>query len=202
MYYPKDWRADSVFGCSLAARGLWHEMMNMMHASERYGYLCSNSLPIPDEAVARYCGCSLQEYQTLLAELSAANVPRRTNTGVIYSKRMVEDHRKRREWKERQDKHRDAECDVTRLSRTSHGDLQFPFASPQHKTSPLPPAAAGDSIECFTVYGETIVVEMGRKKRLLSKNEWESLVGARADSYVSLLKRRGFNAWIEQRALI
>jgi hypothetical protein len=76
------------------------------------------------------------------------------------------------------------------------------FSTSNIKTSPLPPAGAGDSIERFTVYGETIAVEMGKKKRLLSKTEWDSLVGARADSFVSLLKRRGFNAWIEQRALV
>jgi hypothetical protein len=76
------------------------------------------------------------------------------------------------------------------------------FSTSNIKTSPLPPAGAGDSIERFAVYGETIVVDMGRKKRLLSKPEWDSLVGARADSYVNLLKRRGFNAWIEQRTLV
>lgn len=197
QYYPKDWRADSVFTCSLAARGLWREMMDMMHAQERYGYLSMNGLPISDESIARYCGCSLQEYQTLLPELFAANVPRRTHNGVIYSKRMVEDEKKRKEWRNRQKKHRDTVSDVTQMSRSSHAELHSSSANLKH--TPLPPAGAGDHIERFTRYGETIAVEMGRKKRLLSKNEWDSLVGARADSIVSALKRHGFNAWIEQQ---
>lgn len=201
MYYPKDWRADAVFGCSLAARGLWHEMMNMMHSSERYGYLSNNGLPIPDEAVARYCGCSLQEYQTLLAELFAANVPRRTNTSVIYSKRMVEDHKKREEWKKRQNNHRDRACDVTHLSRECHADLHSAFPSAKRKT-PLPPATAGDSIVRLDRYGEVIVVEMGKKTRLLSKSDWESVAGQRAEGVVRKLQQRGFKAWVEQPTLI
>jgi hypothetical protein len=196
QYYPKDWRADSVFTCSLAARGLWREMMDMMHAQERYGYLSMNGLPIPNEAIARYCGCSLQEYQTLLTELFAANVPRRTHNGVIYSKRMVEDERKRKEWRNRQKKHRDTTRDVTSMSRLSHADLHS--SSANLTTTPLPPAPAGEHIERFIRYGETIAVDVGRKKRLLSKDEWHSLDGARADSIVSTLKRKGFNAWIEQ----
>lgn len=199
MYYPKDWRADAVFSCSLAARGLWHEMMNMMHAQERYGYLSMNGLPIPDEAIARYCGCSSQEYQTLLPELFAANVPRRTSSGVIYSKRMVEDQQRRAEWNKRQKKHRDASSDVTQMSLQSHTDMHLQFASPiQNTTPPLPPSKEGGQIERFMRYGEVIAVEIGRKKRLLSKREWDSLTGAQAIYVVRALKDRGFNAWIEQ----
>jgi hypothetical protein len=191
MYYPKDWRADSVFSCTLAARGLWHEMMNMMHASERYGYLSKNGCPIPDEAIARYCGCSLQEYQTLLAELSASNVPRRTTTGVIYSKRMVEDDKKRREWRKRQSKHRDTSRDITPMSRECHSDLQFPSPNLKPKT-PLPPAGAGEE-SYFEWCRQTIGVHMGRKKRLPSM---ETLSGAQPEIVVQFLNARGFQARI------
>lgn len=117
QFYPKDWQADHVAGCSLAAQGLWLRMMIQMHNSERYGYLSQHGLPIPDEAVARYCGCPLQEYQTLLAELERAGVPSRTPEGIIYSRRMVRDEKKRSEWRGRQDKHRHAS--VTPVSRPS-----------------------------------------------------------------------------------
>jgi hypothetical protein len=70
------------------------------------------------------------------------------------------------------------------------------------KTSPLPPAAAGDSIIRFDRYGEVIVVDMGRKKRLLSTREWESLSGQRAEGVVRKLQQRGFKAWVEQPNLI
>ena len=121
LYYYKfeiqSWRSDSVFTCSLAARGLWLEMMNMMHVQERYGYLSRNGSPIPSEAIARYCGSSLEQYELLLKELFDAGVPGRTAAGIIYSRRMVRDEKQRREWNERQQTHRDnkTEChkDVT-----------------------------------------------------------------------------------------
>ncbi|PJX23863.1 hypothetical protein CAP48_12370 [Advenella sp. S44] len=32
--------------CSLAARGLWHEMMCLMHESEPYGHMAVNGKPM------------------------------------------------------------------------------------------------------------------------------------------------------------
>lgn len=97
-FYPGDWLRDHVAGCSLGAQGLWLRMMILMHDSERYGHLCLNGSPIPPESLARRCGCdSLAQYESLLAELESATVPSRTNSGVIYSRRMVRDDRKRKD---------------------------------------------------------------------------------------------------------
>ncbi|MGB2679140.1 MAG: hypothetical protein WAN12_18815 [Candidatus Acidiferrum sp.] len=87
-------------------------MINVMHGCEPYGHLAENGVPMPDERIARKCGATVQEYVTLLAELEAAGVPRRTRAGIIYSKRMVEDRQKRDEWRKRQRKHRtkDGSC--------------------------------------------------------------------------------------------
>jgi hypothetical protein len=140
MYYPKDWRADAVFGCSLAARGLWLEMMNMMHASERYGYLCNNGAAIPDEAISRYCGCSLQEYQSLLPELERAGVPRRTPNGIIYCKRMVDDQKERQVWRKQKKNQRDKASprDVHPNVHQMSGALPFPppSAIPRESSNP------------------------------------------------------------------
>lgn len=163
QYYPKDWRADAVFTCSLAARGLWHELMNMMHAQERYGYLSHNGLPIPDEAISRYCGCNLQEYQTLLAELTRAGVPSRTSNGTIYSRRMVDDEKKRSDWRKRQQNHRDRvdvrHGDVTPMSRGSSS----PSSSPKPKQDPPYPPTQ-------TVGGQ-------RRTRRLTQAQREAQVG-------------------------
>lgn len=105
-----DWRSDSVFYCSLAARGLWHEMMNMMHVVERIGYLSQDGSPIPSEKIARYCGSSLEQYETLLAELFEAKVPSKTPSGIIYSRRIVRDVEVRSRWtKSKQNKQLDIE---------------------------------------------------------------------------------------------
>lgn len=142
MFYPKDWQSDPIFGCTLAARGLWFEMMNVMHGCEPYGYLCENGRPMTDERIARRCGTTLPEYIALLAELDAAGIPRRTKPGIIYSKRMVEDEKQRKEWRNRQKKHRDTDSDVTQMSRDSHTVLHpaspsaFPKKEREEKTFP------------------------------------------------------------------
>jgi hypothetical protein len=97
-FFPGDWLRDNVAGCSLAAQGLWLRMIILMHDSERYGHLCLSGSPIPSESLARRCGCdSLTQFDALLAELDAAAVPSRTNKGVIYSRRMVRDDKKRKQ---------------------------------------------------------------------------------------------------------
>jgi hypothetical protein len=39
-FYPSDWRSDPALrSCTIAARGLWIEMMAIMHEAEPYGSL-------------------------------------------------------------------------------------------------------------------------------------------------------------------
>ena len=91
QFYPGDWLQDSIAGCSLAAQGLWLRMMFIAHNSGKYGYLEQDGKPLSPEAVARRCGCSPEQYLSLLSELDAAVIPSRTKTGVIFSRRMVRD---------------------------------------------------------------------------------------------------------------
>lgn len=95
QFYPGDWLLDSIAGCSLAAQGLWLRMMFIAHNSDRYGYLMLDGKPLSPEAIARRCGCSLEQYLPLLAELDGASIPSRTKAGVIFSRRMVRDAEKR-----------------------------------------------------------------------------------------------------------
>jgi hypothetical protein len=91
QFYPGDWLRDSVAGCSIAAQGLWLRMMFLMHDSERYGYLQQNGKSIPSESIARRCGCTPDEYSSLLSELDDAGVFSRSSDGIIFSRRMVRD---------------------------------------------------------------------------------------------------------------
>lgn len=103
--YIGDWLKDSVSGCSLAAQGLWMRLLFIMQESEKRGYLlklnpskASKQLePLLEESLARRVGCSLEEYRTLMRELTEAGVPSVTDGGVIYSRRMVRDEEKRLE---------------------------------------------------------------------------------------------------------
>ncbi len=92
QFYPADWRKDTALqSCSLVARGLWHELMCLMHECEPYGHLAVNSKAMKPDQVARLVGISSREYLKLLGELMDAGVPSVNKEGLIYSRRMVRD---------------------------------------------------------------------------------------------------------------
>lgn len=96
QFYPADWRKDSALqSCSVAARGLWIEMLCIMHECEPYGYLAINGKPMNDAQLARLIGETEKIVKGLLAELENAGVFSRTEEGGIYSRRMVNDERTR-----------------------------------------------------------------------------------------------------------
>ncbi len=100
QFYPGDWLKDPIAGCSLATQGLWLRMMMVAHESDRYGHLSAGGIPIPQESIAKRCGCDdLTQFETLLAELDRAKVPSRTKSGIIYSRRMDRDQKKRDKWR-------------------------------------------------------------------------------------------------------
>lgn len=94
-FYPQDWRADEKLRlCSLAARGLWVEMLALMHRSERYGQLLIGGRVPTDAQLAVQVGAPSPEVTELLGELEAAGVFSRAASGAIYSRRMTRDHKK------------------------------------------------------------------------------------------------------------
>ena len=94
-FYPRDWRGDQALRVvSLAARGLWMEMLCVMHEGAPYGHLTVGGQPLSDAALARLVGTGVEEVQALLVELRAAGVFRQTRGGVVYSKRMTDDHKR------------------------------------------------------------------------------------------------------------
>ncbi|MCZ2341471.1 MAG: hypothetical protein LC104_06695 [Bacteroidales bacterium] len=97
QFYTGDWLKDSaLMACSLAARGLWIDMLCFMHESPVYGHLqYRTETPFSTEDIARLTGCAPEECASLLGELERRGVLDRTASGVIYSRRMVRDHEKR-----------------------------------------------------------------------------------------------------------
>jgi hypothetical protein len=94
-FYPRDWRGDQALRVvSLAARGLWIDMLCVMYEATPFGHLIVGDQPVSDADLARLVGASVEEVQALLVELLSARVARKTRGGVIYSKRMTEDDKK------------------------------------------------------------------------------------------------------------
>ena len=86
----------AVRSVSYAARGLWMDMLSLMHESARRGYLQVNGKPVNAEQLARMTGGSTDEVSRLLQELEDSGVFSRTDDGTIFSRRMVREERKRK----------------------------------------------------------------------------------------------------------
>lgn len=92
QFYPSDWRNEAGLRlCSIGARGLWVEMMCLMHDGAPYGHLTVVGRPISPEALARLVGEGAVPVKRWLAELRDNEVFSETEHGVIYSRRMVRD---------------------------------------------------------------------------------------------------------------
>ncbi|TPE53063.1 hypothetical protein [Amaricoccus solimangrovi] len=94
-FYPSDWRADPRLRmCSLAARGLWMEMLALMHEATPYGHLLISGISPTDAQLAVLAGAPSDQIPDLLGELESAGVFSRTRSGAIYSRRMTRDDKK------------------------------------------------------------------------------------------------------------
>ena len=134
QFYTGDWESDAVAGCSLAAQGLWLRMMCIAHKSERYGYLVQNGSSIPPESIARRCGCTLEQYDSLLSELLRAGVPSTSADGTLYSRRMVKDASTRTKTKERVSRFRNASVTPKRSEVRSQKLEEVKRSAPPPKT--------------------------------------------------------------------
>lgn len=97
QFYPGDWKKDmGVQALDLHDRGLWFEMLLLMHDSDQRGKLVLNGRPMPHVAIARAVGLDIQIFEerlTLLLELGVASLE--AETGIIYCRRMVKDEKNR-----------------------------------------------------------------------------------------------------------
>lgn len=110
-WYPQDWRADAPLRmCSFAARGLWIDLLGLMHEATPVGFLLVNGVPPSTRQLVGLLGGTEREIKKLLAELGNANVysvtgnalppdlgkliPTGLSSGILFSRRMVCDEAK------------------------------------------------------------------------------------------------------------
>jgi uncharacterized protein (UPF0335 family) len=94
-FYPQDWRGDAKLRmCSIGARGLWAEMLCVMHEAEPYGYLLKQRQHVTSRQMAALAGISVGECMKYMLELASAGVYSIDENKVIYSRRMVRDKAK------------------------------------------------------------------------------------------------------------
>lgn len=89
-FFPSDWQGDErLRGCSLAARGLWMEMICLMRKSTRPGYLLINGRSPTITQLALHVGVSVREAKGALEQLRLAGVYSKTEDDLVYSRRIV-----------------------------------------------------------------------------------------------------------------
>lgn len=102
QFYPSDWRGDvGVQSLSYHDRGVWLEILFLMHSSEVRGKLLLNGKPMPNEVLARLLGLDKQKLEQTLENLLNYGVASIDDeTGALMNRRMVKDEHIRQVRKE------------------------------------------------------------------------------------------------------
>lgn len=107
-FYSRDWRSNAKLRlCSFGARGLWADLLSLMHESVHPGFLLVEGVVPTPRQLMGLLGGSEREIKMLLAELGATSVysitgepmspdletliPKAMPKGVMFSRRMVRD---------------------------------------------------------------------------------------------------------------
>lgn len=91
-FWWQDWQRDPALrSCSVAARGLWMDMLAIAFDGAPRGHVTIGGKPATTKQLATIAGISEKNAAALLAELEEAGVFSRTETGGIYNRRMVRD---------------------------------------------------------------------------------------------------------------
>lgn len=91
-WWWSDWMGDlGLRKASLAARGLWIDMLAIMSSEEPIGYLTDGGQPMSDIQLSRLVGSTPAEVRTLLDELDRLHIFSRTKGGLLYCRRIVRD---------------------------------------------------------------------------------------------------------------
>jgi hypothetical protein len=94
QWYSGDWRKDpGVRVLTFEQRGIWFEMLMVMHESERRGALVLNGKPMTEGQIAQVVGCDLKRFKVALAVIMDTGVASRDENGAIINRRMIKDER-------------------------------------------------------------------------------------------------------------
>jgi biotin operon repressor len=122
-WWADKWLSDEELrACSPGARGIWADMLSLMHKSDRCGYLLIGGNAPSHDQIARMTGCSSEELSHLLTELQSTGVVSATDDGVYYSRRMVRDAAKA--------------CKCAKAGKNGGGNPKIKHIKPKPKTAP------------------------------------------------------------------
>jgi hypothetical protein len=158
-FYPSDWRADPALrSCTVAARGLWIEMLCIMHEATPYGSLLIKGKRIDKKLLASLAGVPEKECIVLMLELEGFGVFDRDEDGTIYSRRMRRDNAKAEEGRKQIAKRWDAE-----------NNDRSPNRSPIPETAPEPNTQKPEAKKDSAASAAGAEAPIDHRKRLFSE---------------------------------
>ncbi len=166
QFYPGDWLHDVALSrCSLAAQGLWIRMLCVMHQGEPYGHLQINGVPIEPKELAKLFQTSSKLVSNLIKELLRHGVVSRSNTGLLYSRRMVRDESKRLI-----NQQNGSRGGNPNLIKTVNPPVNTPFKPPD-KASSSSSSSSRLHPNTLVVSGETTAAKIPHEELLAAYNE-------------------------------
>lgn len=101
FFYTGDWLKDpQLRRCTHEEKGVYIDMLCLMHECEERGVLATAGSAWSDEEVARAIGGDHQRTLSCVVALVVKGVISRNSSGAIYSRRMVRDEQKRQKCSE------------------------------------------------------------------------------------------------------
>ena len=92
-WHGRDWLGDPMLRMvKPEVRGVWIDLLCAMMNSEPYGHLAVAGNPMSDEQAARLTGLDIDTFKGILKGIEDAGISSRTDTGMLYSRRLVRDY--------------------------------------------------------------------------------------------------------------
>lgn len=157
QFYPGDWMKDpNVRRCSLAARGVWMDILCLMFECEDRGVLASGDKPWSDQEVAGAVSGPTDVVLSCIAELELKGVVSRNQSGAMFSRRLVRDEQVRKGNRERQDRFR-------------NGGVTVPVTERSQRSSSSSSASTSDSKQKANLGPQTPRPDLRSSVRQLAK---------------------------------
>jgi hypothetical protein len=94
-WHGRDWLGDPLLRMvGPEVRGVWIDLLCAMMNAEPYGHLAVNGSPMSDAQSARLTGVDIGTFKGILKEIEEAGISSRTDTGMLFSRRLVRDYEK------------------------------------------------------------------------------------------------------------
>lgn len=177
QFYVGDWRKDpGVQALDYEYRGVWFEMLLLMHESDQRGKLLLNGKPMPDEALARLLGLDLQKLKKIkstLLDFGVASIDE--DTGAFMCRRMVRDEEIREKRREAGKKGGNPNLVKQKSSKKKEEDNQTDKQSSTPSSSPSISTSSSDKPQYTGEFEQFWDLYDVKKGKLKAWKEWKKL---------------------------